>query len=319
MQEKIKDFLYGVGGIGFFVLIIISFALLIIGGAKLFELIYPILEKISIFTWSVVWLLVILSIVPRFRYFTGIGIILGTYIGGAIFWFLCFYVTYSLLGLLGILIGVLFFGLGVIPVSILALLFSKQFTLALVFIFTSLQILLLRFLGVWIVTKYKSSDKLTSKENTDNKKVYIAVPAEKLLKKPLSLGIVFVIIFLFFEGIGELFYFYRQPFPNFHIIWAVLSIIGAIGLLLQTLWGYRATQAMMIINIVTTPFYFLFPDVSFPGKIGALIFIGISGLILWYLSIKNIKEQFLPGVFIEENTEDNKVQLNQNRENNELL
>ena len=112
MKKKIKDFLYGVGGIGFLVLIIAGFSLLIIGGAKLFELIYPILERISSFTWGIVWLLVILSIVPRFRNFTGNGIVFGTYIGGAIFWLLCFYVTYSLWGLLGIFIGVLFFLLG---------------------------------------------------------------------------------------------------------------------------------------------------------------------------------------------------------------
>jgi hypothetical protein len=49
MKEKIKDFLYGIGGIGIIVLAILSFLLLIIGGAKLFELLSPILEKISAF------------------------------------------------------------------------------------------------------------------------------------------------------------------------------------------------------------------------------------------------------------------------------
>ncbi len=160
MKEKIKDFLYGLVGIGFFVLIIVGFALLIIGGAKLFEFLYPTLERISSITWGIVWLLVFLSIVPRFRNFTGSGIILGTYIGGAIFWLLCFYVTYSLWGFLGIFVGVLFFGLGVIFTAILALIFDGQFMGALTFIFISLQILLFGYLGFWITTKYRPKPEL---------------------------------------------------------------------------------------------------------------------------------------------------------------
>ena len=127
MKEKIKDFLYGAGGISLFVLVIGGFALLIIGGARLFEFLYPILEIISSITWAIVWLLLFLSIVPRLRNFTGNGIIFGTYIGGAIFWLLCFYVTYILWGFLGIFVGVLFFGLGVFFTAVLALLFDGQF------------------------------------------------------------------------------------------------------------------------------------------------------------------------------------------------
>ena len=164
MKEEIKKFLYGLGGIGFILLIITGFLLLIIGGAKLFELIYPILLRINSFTWSIVWLLVILSIVPRFRNLTGSGIVLGTYINGAIFWFLCFYVTYSLWGLLGIFIGVLFFGLGIFLTAVLALLFDAQFIGALDFIFILLQILLLRCLGIWIITKHKPKQKLEMNE-----------------------------------------------------------------------------------------------------------------------------------------------------------
>ncbi len=124
MKERIKNFLYGLGGIGFIILIIGGFILLISGGAKLFEILYPILEKISTFVWGIVWLLLFLSIAPRLRKFTGNGIVIGTYIGGAILWLLSFYITYSLWGFLGIFIGVLFMGLGVFFTAILALIFD---------------------------------------------------------------------------------------------------------------------------------------------------------------------------------------------------
>lgn len=155
MDTKFKDFLYGLGGIGFMILIFGGFVLLIVGGVKLFEIIYPVLQKIDTFVWGIVWLLILLSLAPRLRNFTGNGIVLGTYIGGAIFWLVCFYITYSLWGFLGILIGVGMFGLGVFFTALLALIFSGQFMGALGVAFVLLQIYLFRFLGAWIITKYK--------------------------------------------------------------------------------------------------------------------------------------------------------------------
>lgn len=157
MIEKIKNIGYSVLGFGFMILFFIAIALLIIGGAKLFEVLYPILEGISTVTWGIVWVLLLLSVVPRFRNFTGGGIVLGTYIGGAIFWLLCFYVTYQLWGFLGIFVGVLFFGLGVFFTAVLALLFDGQFMGALGFGFVLAQIFVFRYLGYWIMSKYRVS------------------------------------------------------------------------------------------------------------------------------------------------------------------
>ena len=160
MIEKLKDIGYSVLGIGFFILFIVAFVLLIIGGAKLFETLYPILEGISTVTWGIVWLLLLLSIVPKFRNFTGGGIVLGTYVGGAIFWLLCFYVTFQLWGFIGIFVGVLFFGLGVFFTALLALLFDGQFMGALGFAFVLAQIFFFRFIGYWIISKYRGAEKV---------------------------------------------------------------------------------------------------------------------------------------------------------------
>lgn len=162
MIGKIKNIGYGALGIGLFALFVVAFALLIFGGAKLFEILYPILEGISSITWGVVWLLLLLSVVPRFRNFTGSGIVLGTYIGGAIFWLLCFYVTYQLWGFLGIFVGILFFGLGVFITATLALIFDGQLMGALGFAFILAQIFLLRFLGYWIISKYRGASSIQS-------------------------------------------------------------------------------------------------------------------------------------------------------------
>ncbi len=160
MNENIKDSLYGLAGIGFLILIIGAFVLLIMGGARLFEILYPILERVSSIVWGVVWLLVFLSVIPRFRNTTGNGIVLGTYITGAILWLLSFYITYSLWGFLGIFIGVMLMGFGVFATAILALIFDGQGIQALYFGFVLLQIYLFRMLGHWIITKYRPGNKL---------------------------------------------------------------------------------------------------------------------------------------------------------------
>jgi len=155
LLEKIKQLGGFFLGYGVFAVIIIGFVLLVVGGAELFEVIYPVLAKIGFFIWGIVWLLVIISLVSRWRNFTGAGIIIGPYIGGAIFWLLGFYTTYVLWGIFGILIGVVMFGLGVVLTAFLALLFDGQITGAFYFLFIALQILLLRYLGFWIMSKYR--------------------------------------------------------------------------------------------------------------------------------------------------------------------
>lgn len=172
MKEKIEKLLFGAIAVGIPILSIAGFVLLIIGGAKLFEIMYPFLEGVSYINWGIVWLLLLLSIIPSLRIFTGSGIVLGTYIGGVVFWLLCFYVTYSLWGALGIIVGVLFVGLGVFATAVLALLFDGQFGTGFYFIFILAQIYIFRLVGFWIISKYRSKEDnsvnyLNEEENID--------------------------------------------------------------------------------------------------------------------------------------------------------
>jgi multisubunit Na+/H+ antiporter MnhC subunit len=83
-------------------------------------------------------------------------------------------------------------------------------------------------------------------------------------------------------------------------VWSCLAIASGIGLLLQKFWAYRLTQVLLIINILTAPFYFFLPDFKTQVfKIIVGVWIVINGVILWYLSRKNIKEQFLEPALIE--------------------
>jgi uncharacterized membrane protein HdeD (DUF308 family) len=136
-------------------------------------------------------------------------------------------------------------------------------------------------------------------ENSSSEKC-VAVPAKDLNKKPLSFGIVLLAIFLFILGTLELFTFFKSPSINLHIVWGCLAIASGIGLLLQKFWAYRLTQVLVIINLVTVPFYFFLPEFKTQTfRIIAGTWIVINGVALWYLSRKNIKEQFLEPVLTE--------------------
>lgn len=157
MKDQARNFGNTLLGCMLVILSVTAFIMLIIGGAALFETLYPILEKISSFTWAIIWLLLPISLIPQLRNFTGGGIVLGTYIVGAILWLFCFFVTFQLWGVLGIIIGVLFLGLGVFFTALLALLFDGQFMSALTLGLVLIQIFIFRFLGFWIMSKYKTS------------------------------------------------------------------------------------------------------------------------------------------------------------------
>ena len=155
MIKKIKDSGGVLLGLGFFVSVSVAFAFIIIGGAKLFELIFPILIWVNFIVWSVVSLLLLFSVVPRFRDFTGKGICLGAFISLVMLWFFSIYATYTLWGFVGIFIGIVLAGFGFFFTAILALLFNGEFREALMFALNILVNIAILYLGFWIITKHR--------------------------------------------------------------------------------------------------------------------------------------------------------------------
>ncbi len=125
---------------------------------------------------------------------------------------------------------------------------------------------------------------------------------EKIKKKKLSLGIAILAIFLIIYGANELSSYLRFPKEEGVVIlaWAIVYLTSGIGLFAKKFWAYRLTQATFIICMVTTPLVLFLGDTSFMIKLTlVLIFELIFGFILYYLSKRRIKEQFL-GIVEEE-------------------
>jgi hypothetical protein len=129
MWEKIKGAGAVVLGWGFILLIVFLISLLIglfvHGGAWLGAKVYPWLESISSITFVVTLLILLpLSFIQRTRGFASISLLVASFVFGLFLWVLGLILTYHLWGGLAVFLGLFLFGVGVVPVAMLATLFK---------------------------------------------------------------------------------------------------------------------------------------------------------------------------------------------------
>ncbi len=127
MHEKLKI----VAGLALWLAVVLGFVALpfifIKGAIWASENVLPTLFAVGWITLAVVILILLpLSLVRRFRGFTGAGIFFSSYVFGLICWLTGFVVTYAFWGIWGVIIGVLFLGGGVVPIGMIAALFKGE-------------------------------------------------------------------------------------------------------------------------------------------------------------------------------------------------
>ncbi len=131
------------------IVILISFfiVLAIEGGFIVSKMFFPLLNNLSLvaFLASVI-IFFPLSMISSKKNIAKTGFVVTSYILAATLWTLSFIVSYNTWGVVGILIGLFFFGVGVIPVALLATLMTLQWHLL-------LQLMLL-FMAVYLTRSY---------------------------------------------------------------------------------------------------------------------------------------------------------------------
>jgi hypothetical protein len=162
MKEKLKNFSFAVIGIVVFVAIFLGGVFLLKGGTWLFENFYPLIKTINSIVFSLILLLILLSFVPKLRLITGTGIYAGSWILGVLFWLFCLYLTNALWGLGAVILGVMFFGVGVFVTAALALLFHGAFVPLAMLLLALSVIYALRILGVWFVESREEGSEIGS-------------------------------------------------------------------------------------------------------------------------------------------------------------
>ena len=156
MLEKIKNMGWTGLGLIFMVFMFVLFAFFVKGGVWLFENFHELFQTITNWVWGVALVLIVLSVIPSIRMYTGLAIYYLTFIWGVFFWLFCLFVTYQLWGFIGIFVGLAMAGVGVFFTAFLAVLFTGQISGAFMIALNLAIIYGVRSLGYWIATKHRS-------------------------------------------------------------------------------------------------------------------------------------------------------------------
>lgn len=92
------------------------------------HLLEPLIAAGSIALAIDVVVLLPLSLIKPCRGFTGFCLFISSYVFGAVTWLISFVTVYSLWGIFGVLLGLLFLGVGVVPLALLASLFHGDWS-----------------------------------------------------------------------------------------------------------------------------------------------------------------------------------------------
>lgn len=109
--------------------------------------------------WGVgfnILILLPLALIPPTRGWAGLGFYLSSYAFGLTGWFMGLLLTWSLWGLVAVILGLVIMGVGVVPIAIVATLFNGMWLELGVLVLAVVLAYGLRLLGLWLIESYES-------------------------------------------------------------------------------------------------------------------------------------------------------------------
>src|SRR5437867_3865617 len=154
MWDKLKSAGAVIAGIAFLIGLLLLSGLFIHGSARVGEKIYPWLATVSGYALVVViFVLLPLAFYRKTRVVSGIGMMIASYVFGLTLWVWGLLLTYNLWGLLAVFIGLFMFGVGVVPIAMLATLFKGMWSTLVQLVLLTVLTFGTRFAGMWITSK----------------------------------------------------------------------------------------------------------------------------------------------------------------------
>ena len=158
MKEKFKSIGSVLLGIGIFIGTMLLVVFFIKGGLWLSEILYPWLTLISAIAFFVCILILLpLAFIHKTRAFSGLGLFIASYVFGATLWVLAFLLTYTLWGATALMFGLLLAGVGVVPMAMLATIFSGEWLVLSELILLVISTFGSRMLGLYLSEKAEES------------------------------------------------------------------------------------------------------------------------------------------------------------------
>jgi hypothetical protein len=149
----------------FIVAIVVIPALFIVGAVKLGTILFPFLELASILFFGIVVLLIVpLSFFQTSRAFAANALLISSYIFALTLWVEALLVTKILWGTIGVVVGLLLAGFGIVPVGILASLFSAAWPQLCDLIVLAILTWGLRIYAFWVAARPATIDPKTPVE-----------------------------------------------------------------------------------------------------------------------------------------------------------
>ena len=141
MKETLKNIGYFALGVGALILLAVLSALMIKGTVWVGEHVLQWLINLAWFTFALdLFILLPLGLFRKTGFVGGIGMSISSYVFGLTLWFFGLLLTYFIWGFWGVFIGLALYGVGVVPVAMLAVLIDGDFvtlgTLVLLTVFT---------------------------------------------------------------------------------------------------------------------------------------------------------------------------------------
>jgi len=161
MREKLIHVGCGILVIAFFVTIALLIGLLIHGGAWLSAKLYPILKAIFGLTLVIaLFVLIPIAIFKKTRLLAGNGMVISSFVFGLTLWVWSFLLTYSLWGGLGIFIGLFLFGVGIVPIAMLATLVNGMWSILGQLMLLAILTFGSRFFGIFLTESIRRTEML---------------------------------------------------------------------------------------------------------------------------------------------------------------
>ena len=110
---------------------------------------------------------IFLCIFRKFRIFAGTALVYCSYVLGIGLWVHSFFNTYSIFGIVGVIIGIFLAGVGVFITGLIALLWAHEWLIFLGYVLTGIFIFGVRFVGLYIVAKEEERRYRNIEETTE--------------------------------------------------------------------------------------------------------------------------------------------------------
>lgn len=188
-----KEYIKSIGNLLLLLLIMTLPLLFIYGSALVAEKFLPWLFVLSIVLFGIsVFVLLPLSFFKKLRSFTGGGLIIFSYVFGVTGWFVGLLVTWIYWGGFAVFMGLCFFGIGVVPIAILASAINAGWSNLFMIVFLLIATYGARIIGVILIENQYSISTKTSEVNLGvNCKFsgiygWLLIPAIGLILSPIK-------------------------------------------------------------------------------------------------------------------------------------